>query len=155
MHRRPGSSPGRLAGALDPPARSGYVVTMARIIVIDDNDAARSTMRRVLEKTGHEVLEASDGNAGLKLLTETGARLVITDIFMPGQDGIVTLRRIRKEFPGVRVIAVSGGDATGRIDLRRDAELLGAARTLRKPFAPAELRRAVEETLALDSETPS
>ncbi len=90
----------------------------------------------------------------MKLLAETGADLVITDIFMPGQDGIVTLRRIRKEFPGVRVIAVSGGDATGRIDLRRDAELLGAARTLRKPFAPAELRRAVEETIALDSETP-
>src|SRR5437899_12139333 len=75
---------------------------MARIIVIDDNDAARSTMRRVLEKAGHQVLEASDGNAGLKLLAETGTALVITDIFMPGQDGIVTLRRIRKEFPGVR-----------------------------------------------------
>jgi len=130
-------------------------VRMANIIVINDNDAARGTMRRTLERDGHQVFVASDGDAGLKLLTETGARLVITDIFMPGQDGIVTIRRIRKEFPGVRVIAVSGGDATGRIDLRRDAELLGAARTLRKPFAPAELRRAVEETLALDSETPS
>ena len=128
---------------------------MARIIVIDDNDAARSTMRRTLERDGHEVLDASDGVAGLKLLAESGARLVITDIFMPGQDGIVTLRRIKKEFPGVRVIAVSGGDATGRIDLRRDAELLGAAGTLRKPFGPADLRRVVEETLALDSETPS
>jgi len=127
---------------------------MARIIVIDDNDAARVTMRRVLEKAGHQVLEASDGDAGLKLLAETGVTLVITDIFMPGQDGIATLRRIKKEFPGVRVIAVSGGDATGRIDLRKDAELLGAARTLRKPFAPAELRRAVDETLALDSKTP-
>ena len=127
---------------------------MARIIVIDDNDAVRSTMRRALEPTGHQVLEASDGEAGMKLLAETGADLVITDIFMPGQDGIVTLRRIRKEFPGVRVIAVSGGDATGRIDLRRDAELQGAARTLRKPFAPADLRRAVQETLALDSEPP-
>jgi len=128
---------------------------MARIIVIDDNDAVRMTMRRALERAGHEVLEASDGEAGLNLLAETGAPLVITDIFMPGQDGIVTVRRIRKEFPGVRVIAVSGGDATGRMDLRKDAELLGAVRTLRKPFAPAELRRAVEETLALDSKKPS
>src|SRR5438552_18054585 len=156
MHQRPGSSPGRLAGAgLDRATRSGYVGTMARIIVIDDNDAARVTMRRVLEKAGHQVLEASDGDAGLKLLAEIGVTLVITDIFMPGQDGIVTLRRIKKEVPGVRVIAVSGGDSTGRIDLRKDAELLGAARTLRKPFSPAELRRAVEEALALDSETPS
>ena len=107
-----------------------------------------------MEKAGHEVLEATDGDAGLKLLAETGVTLVITDIFMPGQDGIVTLRRIKKEFPGVQVIAVSGGDATGRIDLRKDAELLGAAQTLRKPFSPGELRRAVEETLALDEETP-
>src|SRR6059036_4081190 len=109
-------------------------------------------MRRVLEKGGHQVLEASDGEAGLKLLAETGVTLVITDIFMPGQDGIVTLRRIKKEFPGVRVIAVSGGDATGRIDLRKDAELLGAARSLRKPFSPADLVRAVRETLSPDPE---
>src|SRR5713101_6377779 len=128
---------------------------MARIILIDDEGAVRRTARLVLERAGHHVLEASDGEAGLKLLAQSGADLVITDIFMPGQDGIVTVRRIRKEFPGVRVIAVSGGDATGRIDLRKDAELLGAARTLRKPFAPAELRRVVEETLALDEETPS
>src|SRR5258706_12667451 len=127
---------------------------MARIIVIDDNDAARGTMRRVLEKAGHEVLEASDGDAGMKLLAETGVPLVITDIFMPGQDGIVTLRRIKKEFPGVRGIAVSGGDATGRIDLRKDAGLWGPARTLRKPFRPAGLRRAPAETLAPASKTP-
>src|SRR5256884_6480439 len=114
---------------------------MARIIVIDDNDAVRSTMRRALEPTGHQVLEASDGEAGMKLLAETGADLVITDIFMPGQDGIVTLPRIRKEIPRVRVIAVSGGDATRRDDLRRGAQLLGAAPTLREPVAPADSRR--------------
>jgi CheY-like chemotaxis protein len=62
---------------------------------------------------------------------------------------------MRTEFPDVKVIAVSGGDATGRMDLRKDAELLGAARTLRKPFAPADLLRAVQETLGPDSETPS
>src|SRR5438093_4532915 len=127
---------------------------MARIIVIDDNDAARVTMRRVLEKAGHQVLEASDGDAGLKLLAEIGVTLVITDIFMPGQDGIVTLRRIKKEFPGVRVIAVSGGDSTGRIDLRKDAELGGATSTMLHPCYRSEQRRAVEETLALDSKTP-
>src|SRR5712691_13430957 len=120
---------------------------MARIIVIDDNDAVRMTMRRALERAGHEVLEASDGEAGLKLLAETGAPLVITDIFMPGQDGIVTIRRIRKESPGVKVIAVSGGDSTGRLDLRKAAELFGAATSLRKPFSSAALLRAVQDVL--------
>jgi CheY-like chemotaxis protein len=128
---------------------------MARLIVIDDNDAVRLTMRRALEKAGHQVFEASDGEAGMKLLTEPGVDLVITDIFMPGQDGIVTVRRMRKEFPGIKVIAVSGGDATGRMDLRKDAEVLGAARTLRKPFAPSELVQAVRETLTPDPKTPS
>src|SRR5882762_1404088 len=100
---------------------------MARIMVIDDHEAARTAIRRTLEAAGHDVVEASDGERALTLLAARGADLVITDIFMPEQDGIVTLRRLQKEFPGVKVIAISGGDSTGRLDLRKDAELLGAA----------------------------
>jgi len=125
---------------------------MARIILIDDEDAVRRTVRLALERAGHQVLEASDGEAGLKLLAQSGADLVITDIFMPGQDGIVTVRRIRKESPGVKVIAVSGGDSTGRLDLRKGAELLGAATSLRKPFSSADLLRAVRDVLGLGSD---
>ncbi len=79
---------------------------------------------------------------------------MITDIFMPGQDGIVTVRRIRKESPGVKVIAVSGGDSTGRLNLRKDAELLGAATSLSKPFSSVDLLRAVRDVLGLGSEPP-
>ena len=99
---------------------------MARIILIDDKEAVRRTARLAL----------------------------ITDIFMPGQDGIVTVRRIRKESPGVKVIAISGGDSTGRLDLRKDAELLGATTSLRKPFSSADLLRAVQDVLGLGSEPP-
>src|SRR6266545_3674360 len=60
---------------------------MARIIVIDDQAAVRGAVRRALETAGHEVLEAGDGDVGLRLLAEHGADLVITDIFMPGPDG--------------------------------------------------------------------
>ena len=98
-------------------------------------------------RAGHEVLEADDGAAGLTLLAEKGADLVITDIFMPGQDGIVTVGRIRKEFPKVKMIAMSGGDSTGRMDLRHDAELMGAAASLAKPFTPADLVQAVQRVL--------
>ncbi|MGH7673249.1 MAG: response regulator, partial [Gemmatimonadales bacterium] len=66
---------------------------MARIIVIDDQEAVRRAVRRALGPAGHHVLEASDGEMGLQLLADHGADLVITDIFMPGQDGIVTVRR--------------------------------------------------------------
>ncbi len=120
---------------------------MARILVIDDDDAVRSTVRRILELLGHEVREADDGAAGLKLLGERDADLVITDIFMPGQDGIVTVGRIRKEFPRVKIIAMSGGDSTGRMDLRHDAVLMGAAASLAKPFTPGDLLETVQRVL--------
>lgn len=121
---------------------------MARIIVIDDQEAVRTVVRRALESAGHVVLEAGDGETGLELLAVGGADLVITDMFMPGQDGIGVLRRIRKDFPTVRVIVISGGDAKGRFDMPREVvELLGASRNLPKPFAPADLVKAVREVL--------
>src|SRR6266436_6983968 len=107
---------------------------MARIIVIDDQEPIRRVVRRALEKEGHEVLEASDGELGIALLEREPVDVVITDIFMPGMDGIQTLREIRKRFPAIKVIAMSGGDSTGMMDLRRDAELLGAVKSLLKPF---------------------
>lgn len=121
---------------------------MARIIVIDDQEAVRTVVRRALESAGHVVLEAGDGETGLELLAVGGADLVITDMFMPGQDGIGVLRRIRKDFPTVRVIVISGGDPKGRFDMPREVvELLGASRNLAKPFAPADLVKAVREVL--------
>ena len=103
----------------------------------------------MVEGAGHQLLEADDGEVGMRLLAEHRPDLVITDLFMPGQDGIVTVRRIRKEFPDVKVIVVSGGDSTGRLDLRKDAEVLGAMASLRKPFAAADLLRAIREVLAV------
>jgi CheY-like chemotaxis protein len=122
---------------------------LARILLIDDEPAIRTVVRRMLEGAGHEFLEASEGEAGMRMLAEHRPDLVITDLFMPGQDGIVTVRRIRKEFPSVKVIVVSGGDSTGRLDLRKEAEMLGAMASLRKPFAAADLLRVIREALAL------
>lgn len=142
MNLRPASPATKRRGPL------GYMLFLvARIIVIDDQDFVRGAVRRALAPAGHDVLEASDGEMGLQLLADHGADLVITDIFMPGQDGIVTVRRIRREFPTVKVIVMSGGDATGRMDLRQDALMLGAAKSLAKPFDLAELLAAVREVL--------
>jgi DNA-binding NtrC family response regulator len=120
---------------------------MARIIVIDDQEPIRRVVRRALEKEGHEVLEASDGEIGERLLEGSPADVVITDIFMPGQDGILTLRQIRKRFPAVKVIVMSGGDSTGMMDLRRDAELLGAVKSLQKPFNARDIVDVVRAVL--------
>ena len=107
---------------------------MARILVIDDQESIRRIVRRALEIEKHQVMDASDGEMGMEILKRHGADVVITDIFMPGQDGIVTLRQIRKEYPDVKVIVMSGGDSSGMLDLRKDAELLGAVKSLPKPF---------------------
>jgi DNA-binding response OmpR family regulator len=120
---------------------------MARIIVIDDQEPIRRIVRRALEQEGHEVLDASEGEMGMHLLERHTADVVITDIFMPGQDGILTLRQIRKKFPAVKVIVISGGDSTGLLDLRHDAELLGAVKSLQKPFTAAELIQTVRGVL--------
>ena len=121
---------------------------MARIIVIDDQEPIRRIVRRALEQDGHEVLDASEGEMGMRLLEQHAADVVITDIFMPGQDGILTLRQIRKQFPAVKVIVISGGDSSGLLDLRHDAELLGAVKSLQKPFTAAELIQTVREVLS-------
>lgn len=120
---------------------------MARIIVIDDQEPIRRVVRRALEKEGHDVLDASDGELGIQLLERATADVVITDIFMPGQDGILTLRQIRKRFPAVKVIVMSGGDSTGMMDLRRDAELLGAVKSLPKPFNARDIVDVVQAVL--------
>ncbi|SRR6266545_708578 len=120
---------------------------MARILVIDDQESIRRVVRRALEQEGHEVLDASDGEMGMAVLARHSADLVITDIFMPGQDGIVTLREIRKRFPAIKVIVMSGGDSTGTLDLRQDAEFLGAEKSLQKPFTTREIVESVRSVL--------
>jgi len=120
---------------------------MARILVIDDQEAIRRVVRRALERDGHEVFEASDGELGMEILESQSFDLVITDIFMPGQDGIVTLRQIRKRFPSLKVIVISGGDSTGLLDMRQDAEMLGAVKSLQKPFNAGEIMDLVRGVL--------
>ena len=120
---------------------------MARILVIDDQESIRRIVRRALEQDGHQVMDASDGEMGMQVLARHGADVVITDIFMPGQDGILTLRQIRKQFPGLKVIVISGGDSTGMMDLRKDAELLGAVTSLSKPFTTQEIVDVVRGVL--------
>ena len=120
---------------------------MARILVIDDDAQVRGAVRRILERAGHTVEDVGNGDAGLRAHRERPADLIITDIFMPERDGIETVRELRRESPQVKIIVISGGDRTQTMDLRKDAELLGAARSLRKPFELSELVRAVGELL--------
>ncbi len=120
---------------------------MARVLVIDDDDDTRRMLCEVLTRAGHEAIGAADGRAGVARYRESRADVVITDIFMPESDGLETIRKIRHEFLQARIIAISGGGRRSNFDYLPSALMLGAWRTMDKPFSPAELLQAVAEAL--------
>jgi CheY-like chemotaxis protein len=79
----------------------------------------------------------------MKLASEHCPEVLVTDIIMPGMEGIETIREIRREHPGIKVVAMSGGGAVGPRSYLQLARALGADITLRKPFAIADLLEAV------------
>ncbi len=125
---------------------------MKRILVIDDDMSQRELLKLALEEAEYEVIEAPNGQAGLRLFREQPCDLVITDIFMPKEDGIETILHLKAESPTVKIIAVSGGGVSLRYGARfRDYEALEAAetaevdRTLKKPIVIQRLLATVEE----------
>ena len=120
---------------------------MARVLVVDDEELVRTMLREVLERAGYEVIDAPDGKVAARLYREKPADLLIVDILMPEKDGLETIIDLCGEFPDVKIIAVSGGGVTGRLDLLPAAEHLGAVRTFKKPFKMRELLAAIEEIL--------
>ena len=120
---------------------------MARILVIDDEELVRFTLKQALQKAGHEVVEAADGNDGITFIKRSRFDLIITDIIMPEKEGIETIVELRRDDPDLKIIAISGGGRTGNTDYLELAQKLGAQQVLQKPFARQELLDAVQETL--------
>jgi len=118
-----------------------------RILVIEDDDSVRKLIRRILEGAGYTVLEAPDGVQGVQVYREQRPDLVLTDIFMPGKEGLETILELGLLDPEVRIIAVSGGGNMGILNPLPMAAKLGALRTLSKPFSGKELVDLVEEIL--------
>ena len=123
-------------------------VTQGTILVVDDNQDICSFMRAVLEGAGYEVQTAAEGAAALALLRARRTDLLLTDIFMPGQEGIETVWRCKAQFPQTRIIAMSaGGDASIKLNFLPAAALIGADATLRKPFDADQLLHTVRGVL--------
>ncbi len=125
---------------------------MAKVLIIDDDDMVRAMLVRALVRGGHTAVGARDGIEGVASFREDPADLVITDIFMPNQEGLATIMELRRGFPAIKIIAISGGGARASLDVLPVAEALGAHRTLRKPFTPSEMMEAVREILGSDGE---
>ncbi len=124
---------------------------MAKILVVDDDPAVQTTIRLLLERAGHSVVVAGDGRKGIAAFGSCDFDLMFLDIFMPGMDGLETMRHIHRQQSAMPIIVISGRplvpDAGAEPDFLAMAMKLGAISSLPKPFRPAELLARVEGCL--------
>lgn len=120
---------------------------MAIIVVVDDHSEIRKAVARQLASAGHEVHEAADGAEGLAHCRKHKPALVICDIFMPGMEGIETIRAIRREQSAVKIIAMSGSEPAQQAHYLKAAQEFGANAVLAKPWRVADLLALVNRLL--------
>ncbi|MGD2160122.1 MAG: response regulator [Gammaproteobacteria bacterium] len=130
---------------------------MGKILIVDDDEDLRDAMQLVLESAGHEVELASNGDEAISLHRITPADIIIVDIIMPVKDGVTTVKVLRSEFPGIRIIAISGGGSIEPVTYQPEAlttsaylaaaKKAGADRVLTKPFERSDIVEAIDELL--------
>ena len=128
---------------------------MASILVIDDDPQVCSLLKQVLEGEGYTVQSALNGIEGLSLYRRTPAELVILDILMPEKEGLETIVELRRDFPRVKIIAMSAGSERAKINLLDLARRLGAEQTITKPFDLTTITALVTKVLKNGGEAPS
>ena len=121
---------------------------MARILIIDDDIRVLETYCLILKHAGYEVVITVDGEKGIRAFRGIIPDLIITDIIMPEKDGLETISELKREFPEVKIIAISGGDKVGPGNYLKMAKNLGAMCTLTKPIEREELLAAVQKCLS-------
>jgi DNA-binding NtrC family response regulator len=125
----------------------GETKRATRILVIDDEREIREMLRDLLRTQGYEVMTAANGTAAARLQQQQPADLVITDIFMPEKEGIETILELQTAWPGLKIIAISGGGGDYNVDYLAAARHLGAVHSLSKPFDREALLSTVRQLL--------
>lgn len=120
---------------------------MAHILIVDDDIHVIQLMRTMLEVHDHIVVSATDGEEGERLCGENEFDLVIADMILPVKGGIKMISDLIRIYPGIKIIAISGGGAIDSKNYLTLAEELGAKLTLKKPFSAQELIAAVNQVL--------
>ncbi len=116
-----------------------------KILVIDDDSAVRKFICTLLKRENYTVYDADNGINGLLILKEQkDITVMITDLIMPEKEGIETIIEVKKNYPAVKIIAISGGGEVGPENFLVLADALGAHTTLKKPFSGQELIRAIK-----------
>ncbi len=121
-----------------------------RVLVVDDDAGVRRELVYLLEDSGFDVASACHGLQALQHLGTIPFDVVVTDVYMPRMDGLDLIIALRRKYPDMRVVAISGGDRRGASDgeLQQDSYLraiqrFSGAKVLYKPFAPNDLLAAI------------
>jgi CheY-like chemotaxis protein len=132
---------------------------MHQVLIVDDELDVRDAIKRVLERSGYTVRTVDNATSALEELRRTAIDVVITDIIMPKINGVEAIHEIRAEFPGVKIVAISGGGNFGITAYQPNAittsaylaaaERAGAHFILTKPFEAEDLVNAVESLLGV------
>jgi CheY-like chemotaxis protein len=123
---------------------------MSRVLVVDDSRSAREVVEMVLSEAGYDVAACGNGKAAVARLQKESFDLIITDIYMPENDGLEVIQSRRRICPQVPVIAMSG--ETGTRSMLAVARHMGACQTIRKPFSKADLLDTVWAALHASAE---
>jgi CheY-like chemotaxis protein len=120
---------------------------MAKILVFDDEPSILLMLKKMLEKAGHDVDVALNGREGLEMFEKNKPDLLITDIIMPEKEGLETIFELRRKYPDLKIIAISGGGRIGPDGYLPGAKLLGANAAFSKPLVPREFLQTVSSLL--------
>lgn len=126
---------------------------MTRVLLIDDEDPFRKTIAKLLARAGYEVVEAENGQVGLRMFERESFDAIVTDIIMPDIEGLELIRTVRAQNPKIPVVAMSGGGRVCGMQPLKVAKILGASTVLFKPFDRNELMEAM--AAALGKEPPA
>jgi CheY-like chemotaxis protein len=117
------------------------------ILVVDDEPSVRATLSLCLRAAGYQTICAEDGQAAQQLINDFNPSAIVTDIFMPVQDGLGLMNWLREQGRKIPVVAISGHIRTGEFDGLGMARRLGATTILEKPFPAGALAAAVDSAL--------
>lgn len=120
---------------------------MARILLVDDNTMMRTVMRAALDRAGHAVTQAADGERALQALADGPFDLIITDIQMPGMGGVDLVNAIRASSPAAKILVISGWMEGSDLKDMTSAKTQGVQGSLEKPFTADKLVTKVAEIL--------
>jgi YesN/AraC family two-component response regulator len=118
------------------------------ILVVDDEPVILRLLQDTLEDAGYSVTTANNGRKATRLIQENSFDLIITDIIMPELEGIGLIRNTQRDFPEIKIIAISGGGLIGPNNYLEVAKSVGASASLLKPVIRSELLATVKKVLS-------